>query len=375
MPSLHRLEDLAPDWQKHAAGLIEPALPDLVRKLSAELPEPVPVQSPEVLAKLAEAARQSARHFCEGQLLPACLAWLQANQHWPHREANMQRVRAELAAALEKLPKLQPVLPAPTSTLSPWGWVLPAGGGAALGALLLTPLSLLLLANREVGLFVGSVLGALGTVALLALLATRPRLLAAVRTSLATAGAATLAGGVWQAVRGRSYGWLKASGYFLAAWLLVLTVRPRHQLPTRGECAASLTEQLRALLQHDADLILGWCWSHPERLPPSPVNTVVTAALPEPVCTALASLRSALAAPDAPPEELQDAANALLQRVEEQGYEWKTIERGTPYMEGMAQTFDQFALISVGQPVETLQPAIVRHGEVIQRGVLRRLRA
>jgi hypothetical protein len=375
MPSLHRLEDLAPDWQKHAASLIEPALPDLVQKLTAELPERVAVQSPEVHAKLGEAARPSARHFCEVHLLPACLAWLQANQHWPHREANMQRVRAELATALEKLPGLQPVLPAPTSTLSPWSWVLPAGGGAALGALLLSLVSWPLFDDRRVPLFLGSVLGALGTVAFLAFLATRPRLLAAVRASLATAGAATLAGGVWQAVRGRSYGWLKASGYFVAAWLLVMTLRPRVQLPTRGECAASLTEQLRALLQHDADLILGWCWSHPERLPPSPVNTVVSAALPEPVCTALASLRSALAAPDAQLEELQDAANALLQRVEEQGYEWKAIERGTPYADAMAQAFDQFALISVGQPVETLQPAIVRRGEVIKRGVLRRLRA
>jgi hypothetical protein len=374
MPGLHRLEDLTSDWQKHCAGLIEQAVSDLVQQLGAELPDPIAVQSPEVIAKLSETARRVTRRFGELQLLPACLAWLQANQHWPHREANMQRVQAELATALEHLPRLQPILPAPTSVLSPWGWVLPAGGGAALGALLLTPLALLLFGNREVGLFLGGVLGAVAVVALLALLATRPRLLATVRASLATAGAATLAGGVWQAVRGRSYGWLKASGYLLAGWLLVYTLRPRVQQPSRAECIERLTEQLRALLRHDADLILGWCWSHPERLPPAPASPMVAPGLPEPICTALTSLRSALAAPDVQPDELQDAANALLQRVEEQGFAWKAIERGTPYAESMTQEFDQFALISVGQPVETLQPAILRRGEVIKRGLLRRLR-
>jgi hypothetical protein len=374
MPGIYRLEDLTSDWQKYSAGLIEQAVPDLVHQLGPELPDPIAVQSPEVIAKVTETARQVTRRFGELQLLPACLAWLQANQHWPHREANMQRVQAELATALEHLPRLQPILPAPTSVLSPWGWVLPAGGGAALGALLLTPLALLLFGNREVGLFLGGVLGAVVVVAFLALLATRPRLLSMVRASLATAGAVTLGGGVWQAVRGRSFGWLKASGYLLAGWLLVYTLRPRVQLPSRAECVERLTEQLRALLRHDADLILGWCWSHPERVPPTPVSPTVATGLPEPICTALTSMRSALTGPDVQPEELQDAASALLQRVEEQGFEWKAIERGTLYAEAMTQEFDQFALISVGQPVETLQPAVLRRGEVIKRGLLRRLR-
>jgi hypothetical protein len=373
MPSLHRLEDLTRDWQKHCAGLLDQALQNLSARLETDLPDPVNAQSPEVVARVAETARRETRRFCEAELLPACLDWLQATDHWPNRTANLQRVRVELTSALENLPGLQPVLPPASYTLSPWGWVIPAGGGAALGALLLTPLSLLLFGNREIGLFVGGVVGALVLVSVLALLATRPKLLAAVRTSLAAAGAVSLGGGLWQAVRGRSTGWLRAALYFLAAWLIVLTVRPRLQLPSRRDCLEDLRHQLRALLQQDADLILGWCWAHPERLAPAPVSAASGDALPEPVCAALAALRGVLAPGNVSPEDLHEAAGALLQRVEEQGYEWKTVERGTPYAEAMEREFDRFALIGPGQPVETLRPAFLRRGEVVQRGLLRRL--
>jgi hypothetical protein len=161
----------------------------------------------------------------------------------------------------------------------------------------------------------------------------------------------------------------------LAGSVLVYTLRPRTQLPSRGDCLESLTAQLRALLHHDADLILAWCWAHPDRAPAPPADTAVAATLPESVCAALTALRGTLKAGGVAPEDLQDAANALLQRFEEQGYEWQTIERGTPYAEGLAHAFDQFALIGVGQPVETLQPALLRRGEVIKRGLLRRVRA
>jgi hypothetical protein len=371
----HRLEDLTPDWRKHVQSLLDRGAEEVSKALAAVLPDRVDARSPDLIARLTQTVQEGARRFAGSQLLPACLDWLQAGEHWPHRDANRQRVIAEITSALEKLPPFRPVLPAPTYTLSPWGWLIPAGGGAALGALLLTPLSLLLLGNRELGLFAGAVAGSLLLVALLAFLATRPRLLAAVRSTLAVAGSASLAGGVWQVARGRSAGWLKASGYLLAGWLLSLTVRPRLQLPTRSEALDALQGQIRAFLEHGADLVLAWCWAHPERLPPQLAPAAVAADLPEPVCEALLALRQSLPAGAAELHDLQDAATALLQRVQEQGYEWKSVARGTPYDEDMARSFDQFALVGGGQPVETLRPALVRHGQVIRRGLLRRVRA
>jgi hypothetical protein len=61
--------------------------------------------------------------------------------------------------------------------------------------------------------------------------------------------------------------------------------------------------------------------------------------------------------------------------VAEQGYEWKAVPSGTPYEEKMEAEFDAFGVIEVGQPVETLQEAVVRRGAAapIKRGLLRRL--
>ncbi len=64
----------------------------------------------------------------------------------------------------------------------------------------------------------------------------------------------------------------------------------------------------------------------------------------------------------------------MLQRIQEDGYEWKSVERGTPYDLTMASLFSKFGMIDVGQPVETLKPATVRDGVAVQQGVIRRLR-
>jgi len=376
MSSLRRLEDLRRDWQKLCAGLIETGVEGIVRNLEANLPDPVNVTSSEVVAKINETTVRQVRQFCEVRILPLCLGWLQTNEHMADQSAGTRRVHVELTSALENLPEFHAVMPGPTTTLSPWRWLIPAGGGAIFGALLFTPLSMLLLANREVGLFLGSLLGTLLAVALFALLATRPGLLSFVRTALGLAGSASLLAGILQAWKGRSFGLLKASGYLFASLFLCYTLRLRIQMPSRSECLDErLKHQLRNLLQHDIDVILAWCWGHPDRAGTHPVAPTDRDGMDESMCAALTSLRGTLRAGSVEPDAVQDAANAVIQRAEEQGYEWKTVERGTPFTEDMQREFDKYALISVGQPVETLQPAILRRGEVIRRGTLRRANA
>ena len=53
----------------------------------------------------------------------------------------------------------------------------------------------------------------------------------------------------------------------------------------------------------------------------------------------------------------------------------KAVPKGAPYEEKMEAEFDAYGVIEVGQPVETLQEAVVRRGAPgpVKRGLLRRL--
>jgi hypothetical protein len=135
-----------------------------------------------------------------------------------------------------------------------------------------------------------------------------------------------------------------------------------------------LEDQVHRLLLHDADLVLAWCWAHPGRIESPPRIPAPRGSLSSAVCDALGTLRATLADSSMEREDLADAALALVQRVEEEGYEWRSVERGTPYDAAMASLFSKFGMIDDGQPVETLKPATVRDGVAVQQGVLRRLR-
>ncbi len=182
--------------------------------------------------------------------------------------------------------------------------------------------------------------------------------------------------GLWRGMRGRPTGWIRAGVFTLGSWLLLGTVRPRTVLPSRAEVLATLDEQVERLLLQDADLVLAWFWAHPDRTEaPSHQSPAPTAAeLSGSVCDALGTLRDTLADHSSKQEDLADAVEALLQRVHEEGYEWKSIAHGTPYDTTMATFFSKYGMIDVGQSVETLKPAIVRNGVTVQHGVIRRLR-
>ena len=68
---------------------------------------------------------------------------------------------------------------------------------------------------------------------------------------------------------------------------------------------------------------------------------------------------------------LESAIDALLQRVRSLGYEWRIVPLGTSYDTALEEQFDCFDLVAFGQPVETLEPAVLFHGEPVKRGMLR----
>jgi hypothetical protein len=376
MTKFDRLEDVTPEWRTYFSDKLAGAEVEQVRRgVEAVLPERVDVGDPVQLDRITVAVRDATRRRVRESVMPACLGWLRENGYWAEGEARENRALHEIAGALDGLAPFQPRLPTPVATVKNLSWVIPSAAGAALGAVALTPLSLLLLNSREVGLFAGGVLGAAGLVALVGVLASRPDLVGGLESGLKWVGFLALPVGVWRGLRGRPAGWLRATAYTLASWLLLGTVRPRTALPSRAEVLAALDDQLHRLLLHDADLVLAWCWAHPDRLKPTQPALSSMPSLSGSVCDALGALHATLDGRSSRPEDLADAAEALLQRVQEEGYEWRSVVRGTPYDVSMGSLFSKFGMIDVGQPVETLKPATVRGGVAVQPGVIRRLRA
>jgi hypothetical protein len=279
-----------------------------------------------------------------------------------------------LAAALQHLPSFEPPPPEATPQLPAWSSPVAAACGALLGMLLLTPLTLLLLGQRDVGLLAGGVLGSAALVSLVGVLSAAPRVRAAVSTVLLVSGTGSLVAGVWSYWRAQSTGWLRGSLGLLATGFVVFLARPRLNWPARAEYLQRVRRQLSLHLGQVADLVLGWCWAHPSRLPaPSQVQPEAAPLLPPLVCASLADLRSQLASSEGTPTDLRDSVEELLQRLEEDGYEWKSVAANTPFGEAMKEDFDTVGLITPGQLVRTRRAALRHRGQLVRKGELRRV--
>ena len=174
-------------------------------------------------------------------------------------------------------------------------------------------------------------------------------------------------------LRGQSLGLLKSTGWIAGCWLVLLIVRPRITEPSQEECLETLKPQVDQLLARAVDLVLMLCWSHPNRTaqPPAFPPPEVTLALPSSVADALGVLQAVSADDNAPSKLLNGAVRSLLQRVQELGYEWQTVPAGTPYDAKLEERFDCFDQVSIGQHVETLEPALVCRGKLVKQGLLR----
>jgi hypothetical protein len=364
-----RLEDLRAEWQAACATLID----DCAREVLVQLPgaSPLPgLPEDKRLAQVAAAVGQGVRDCAGRRVLPRCLDWLREQGHWAGGEGADALARVELIAALQHAPAFAPRWPQPEPLPLLRSWALAAGCGAAVGMVLLTPLSLLVLGQREVGLFLGGALGAAGLVTLVGALARAPALRGAIQYGLAASGFGALVGGVWTSLRGGSAGWLRASLSLLAVALVVLLARPRAGAAP-ADLGTELQGPLREHLRHVADLVLAWCWAHPDRQPARPVEPAPAAALPGAVCDTLADLQAQLAAGGAG-DDWREAVEGLLQRFEEDGYAWRAVPTGTPFEEAMREDFDTFGLVRPGEPVRTRRAALRHSGRLLRRGELRR---
>jgi hypothetical protein len=337
MKRFHRLEDALPAWRTRAR-------------------------------RIAGGPASGATGLPFERIATACLAWMAENECWPNKAADTRQVAAEIEAALRQL-----VVPSPPSLPSGEvrgsAWAITAAAGSALGALALSPLTYLWFDNRLIGLFAGGTLGAFLAVKGVGALLERPRLVAVVRSAAALSSGGVVIGAVWRAIRFQSLGLGRSVLWLLAAPLVMSVLQPRATAtatePSTGYAPGDLARAI--------DMALAVAWAHPDRL-----GAVIEAPRPEPerlpraVVVALTQLQSDLARGSSD-RDIRDSCDDLLQRLQESGYAWVSISKGTPFDPDMAALFEVFGTIPAGQGVRTQRAAMTRHGEVVQKGELRRV--
>jgi hypothetical protein len=328
-------------------------------------------------ARLIQIVRDATVRRVQESIVPNCLRWLGDQGHWGN-ECSITRALNEICASLRDIAPSEPKLPAAAQGVRPQAWVLPAALGAGLGPFALLPLMFLLPNSGEILLYLGGILGSAGLVGLIGLVASRPSILAGIENGLKWAGIIVVPIAFWRSLRGRPFGWVRAAVSTLGAWLVLATVRPRTRLPSRDDVLAALRAQVRGLLLHEADMALARCWSHPDRLGRLIARGHMMAELSGSVWRSLGDLRTMVRDTTSTREDVVDAAEVLLQRLEDAGYHWIDVAWGTPYSESLEPYFEKFGMIEVGQPVEMIQSALCKQDGAgkstvaVEPGMLRR---
>ncbi len=365
MTQFHRFEDALPAWRAHARALATSGA------TAGRAASPRPRDGGGIgRAAVAGPGTTGPGSRPHDRIASACLTWLAEQGCWPNQEADMPRVEAEVQAAVyqlfEPLPEGEP-----GGEMRGAAWAVPAAVGAGVGALLVSPLTWIWFDNRAIGLFVGGALGAFLAVRGLAALLNRPALVSAMRSAASLSGGGMIVGGMWRAVRGQSIGVFRSVMWLTIAPLL-LTILQSRLVAFRSGPAANNPLRQRAELVQVADLALAVCWAHPDRLPPqTDVRHSESTPLSGAIWAALSRLHTDLAR-TASAQELRDSCEEVFQRFEEDGYEWPSVARGTPYAVEMTQAYDSFGSVAAGQSVRTQRSAVTRRGQVIHKGEIRR---
>jgi len=284
------------------------------------------------------------------------------------------RLGAEVELALRQwLPSFEPYLPPPESRIPTASLAIAAALGAALGAVVLGPLSWLVLGQREPGLFAGGLAGAALTIGLLSWLSRQPKILGTLQAVVGAASLFAALAGVVSAVRSRSTGLLKGAAWIAGCWLVLVLARPRLVGPTPAACREALQPQVELLLAQATDSALALILCHPDRVAMQVKEKAgkKRPVLPPALVDALVVLDAVFKGLKKSGQPLELAIDAVLHRVRALGYDWRVVPPGTPYDAALVGQFDCFDLVEVGQPVETLEAAVLCDGEPVKRGMLR----
>nr|WP_294508676.1 hypothetical protein [uncultured Rhodopila sp.] len=351
MEQFHRLEDAIPAWRAKA-------------RLIAEA-DPRPRRSVEP-----EVARLPADGLPYQRIASACLVWMTERGCWPNQAADKTRVASEIEAALRSLVPPSPP-PRQSGDVRGSAWAVTGAVGSAIGALLVSPLTFLWFDNRLIGLFLGGTLGAFLAVRGVSALLERPRLVAVVRSATALSSGGVVMGGVWRAIRGEALGLSRSVLWLMAVPLVLSVLQPRSAAdgpaPVRDDAAR------KADIARAADMALAVAWAHPERLAaPLGAMRAEPDRLPRPVIVALTQLQADIVRGGSD-KDIRDSCDDLMQRLQESGYAWTSIPKGTAFEPEMAGLFEVFGSIPSGASVRTQRAAMTRDGQLVHKGELRRV--
>lgn len=365
-----RLPDLLKQWRFDNADVIAAATEQITRKVTRGWSNNVDPGDRVVVHELENAVADEVAAFAANELIPRGLQKLASEDVGPP-EALHARVKADCAVDVRRLvPPTGLFLPPPVSRIPYSSLALASAVGALLGCLVLTPVSLLLLGQREPGLLVGGMVGAGVVVTLVAWLSQRPAVRRILQGVVIVAGLFAAVAVVFKTVWRQPRSLTRRAGLIAACWVILVLARPRLFRPTKEQCGDALRPQISHLLNHAADLVLAFLWTHPLRAEATKASAP-RVELPTPVAEAVAVLHAVAESGDASGRHLKLAVDALLLSVCQEGYAWQIVRTGTPYDGAMDEHFKPFGTVEFGQPVETLEPAITRHGKVVKRGVLR----
>jgi hypothetical protein len=257
-----------------------------------------------------------------------------------------------------------------------------AAGGAALGMMLLVPISRWLLGfDGQVGALVGAPLGAAIAAILAVWLAKSPQLFRFLRWMVACIGIADVALTILQAwnpiARLWTIGGSRQSGFtsllrrllvVTGVWLILGLARPTRRF-VQKQTAAILDAQIRAWLDHHLDLLIVLVeanrGSEPENSATERDNELDQL------------LRTIVNLENARRDSAEDPAyaNAVVQEFRNAGFErplFPSNDTDVPRFrssdEKWNRYFERVGIIDDGDPVRVIEHPLCRHGKVVVRG-------
>ena len=151
-----------------------------------------------------------------------------------------------------------------------------------------------------------------------------------------------------------------------------------------GATRSLLEDRLGQFLRESADLVLALNWVQvrcqrqasrsavPQQIPR--ISPSSDGGEPTSLYEAIGRLDALLTSGNNDGQELKAASEEVVQRFQDEGFEWRTLPEETRYDAATVCLFDSFGHIEKGHSIKTLRPALLRDGVLKKRGLVRRER-
>jgi len=264
-----------------------------------------------------------------------------------------------------------PPIPAPhvTEELPPSRLALAAAVGAVAGTLLITPITEYLLRMPDVGLLVGPPIGAFAMVLAIWQSARNKWLRRSLMVALGVATVAEvylmfrggLLGGLWRKLGGKRGG-LKRVALYVAILFVLLLARPRPRIDR-----ARQERVVRATVEQwldGATITLGLLASAARDVQDEDDHAVLAALA-----------QRAMSLGDLPAEQLPAAVEEFGQELRNLGFEASADdEHAMIWQDDCAERYKTFGLVEAGDEVIVERQAVIFHGQVRSKGLVRKRR-